>query len=326
MRVLFPTVDRSVRVATHFDQFKKAFATTCKVDFINTVIPNGWKTGNYATQVMRGRIKPVRVLEDYLNKKEYDFILTDADFIYVHENWKDIDIPKAMIIEDCQKGRNPELQMKWAVKNKFDIIFYKYKKTFEKNYGDIGVKSIVWMPHSVDVKLFKDYGLSKKHKVLMVGQCYGNAYPHRTKMYEMLNNRPYFTKIGRPMECNQGENKPRWPVGKDYAMELNQAEICVTGGSAFNFPVMKYFEIPASKSIVMTNWFSELGELGFVDDRNIVIADFENLHEQVVKLLGNKKKLKEIQNNGHDFIRKYHTTHVRALEMKKEMEKWLRKT
>jgi len=328
MKILFPAVDRSIRVATHFTQFQKALSKVADVDFLFVDVPRGWKTGTYATRIMNGSIRPERVIDKQLKLKKYDFLVTDSDFVFVHEDWKNMDIPTAIIIEDSQKGRNPNLIMKWALQNRYDIIFYKYK-VYLKNYGNYSeIFKYIWLPHSIDIEMFKDYGLEKKYPVLMVGQRNPKVYPNRYKAYESLKNKPWFTAIGRPIESNVGdeyENKVKWPIRKDYAKLLNQSDICITCGSTFKFPVMKYFEIPASKSLLVSNWFEELGDLGFEDGQNMVVADYSKLDLQMTSLLNDKKKLKRIQNNGYDLIHKFHTCDIRADQMVRHLEQWLKK-
>jgi len=322
MKILFLSVDRSIRVATHFTQFQKALRKVADVDFVFRDVPHGYKTGNYCTSVLKGDIKPQKILENHLKQKNYDFIVTDADFVYVHENWKNIKIPKAMIIEDSQFGVNPTLQMTWALDNEFDIIFYKYKKSFLKNYRHVAERiRCAWLPHSIDTEMFKDYKLKKQYDVLMVGQCSEKVYPNRTKAHKLLKNRPYFRKIDRPVESNVGDRiYDKWPVGEDYAKLLNQSEICITGGSIFDFPVMKYFEIPASKSLLVSNWFQELADLGFKDGENMVVADYNKLHSQMKSLLSDKKQLRRLQNSGYEFIRKFHKCENRADHMIRILE------
>jgi len=324
MKILFPVVDRSIRVATHFTQFQKALSKVADVDFVMRKIPEGYKTGNYAKKVLTGQIKPKRILDSYF-EKDYDFIVTDSDFVFVHENWKSTKIPKAIIKEDIYSV-NSGLQVKWAKENKFDIIFYKYKNPFFKKYRAVeNIFRCMWSPHSVDIEMFKDYGLKKKYEVLLVGRRGKNTYPKRNRLHHLLKGKKYFTSINRPLESNVGCEKEcldKWPVKEDYAKLLNQAEICVTSGLSFDYPVMKYFEIPASKCLLMSNWFSELADLGFKDGENMVVIDFKNLDSQIRSLLNNKEELKRIQNNGYELIHKFHTCDIRADTMVRRLEEW----
>jgi len=321
MKILFPAVDRSMRVATHFTQFQKALRKVADVDFMFVDVPPGFKTGTYGRSIMENKIRPARIIDKQLKQKKYDFIVTDSDQIFVQEDWKNMGVPSAIIVEDSQRGKNPDLQMKWALENRYDIIFYKYKKSFLKNFGKYSeLFKYQWLPHSVDTEMFKDYGLKKQYKVLMMGHCTEKVYPYRYKAYESLKHKPYFRKIYRPLEPNVGDNISRWPVGNDYAKILNQSEICITGGSRFNFPVMKYFEIPASRSLLVSNWFQELADLGFEDGQNMVVADYKKLDLQMTSLLKDRKKLKRIQNHGYDFIHKFHTCDIRAEQMVRKLK------
>ena len=81
---------------------------------------------------------------------------------------------------------------------------------------------------------------------------------------------------------------------------------------------MKYFEIPASKSLLVSNFFDELGDLGFIPDENMVAIDYENLDSQMKRL---RTSYESIAQKGYDLIREKHSTIARA----KELIEWLRK-
>lgn len=316
MNILFLTVNRDNRVATHFKQFQEILGDLYKIDIITRNLPDGYKLGKYASKVMKHEIIPENILDDI--HKKYDVIITDADYAFVHENWNDIKAIKAVIIEDAHKEGNCSKQVYWMNKNKIDVVFYKYKK-FIYNHIECKVPHKIWLPHSIDVNLFKDYKEDKKYNVLMAGWHFKKIYPYRHKAYELLKNKKYFTEIKRPGECVAGNINNKWPIKEDYAKVLNQSKICITGGSIFNFPVMKYFEIPASRSCLVSNWFDELGDLGFIANENIIIADYDNLDYQMKKLLdGDWEKIAE---NGYKLIREKHSTIIRAKEMIKCLKK-----
>jgi hypothetical protein len=297
-------------VVTHFDGFQKGVKEIAETTMIFRHMPPGYKTGSYARAVLQGKLIP----QPYSRlNADYDWIVSDADFAYVHEDWESVKTPTAIIIEDDAPDGNTKMQMEWARKNKVDVVFHRYKRLL-KHYSGFNFQ---YLPHSIDIDFFKDYGLWKKYDVLMVGWHFESHYPYRHRAYELLKDKPYFTEIERPGESPVGkehENKDKWPIGLDYAKVLNKAKICVTGGLIYDRPVMKYLETAAAKSLIVSNWFDELGDLGFKDGENMVVADYENLDKQMRYLLENDR-WKPIAERGYEMVRKRHNTTVRAKEM-----------
>ncbi|MHA1806544.1 MAG: glycosyltransferase, partial [Candidatus Thorarchaeota archaeon] len=83
-------------------------------------------------------------------------------------------------------------------------------------------------------------------------------------------------------------------------------------GSIFNAPVQKYVEIPAANSLLMSNWFPDLGLMGFLPDTNMITYHKETVIETVESLLKDEEKIKRISSNGHNLILMRHTSEIRA--------------
>lgn len=314
MKTLFLTIDRTIRVATHFAQFQEAMKRL-GTDMISKDIPNGYKHGQYAGALFRGEIKTKNKLTD--NHKKYDAIITDADFAFLTEDWNKFNAIKGMIVEDSPpigQGHG-EHQVKWANKNKFDVAFYKYKVWMERNGKNFNGRTF-WMPHSININLFKDYGLKKKYDVLMTGH-HSKLYRTRHAIFNQLQGENFFTAIGRPAEIPKGNVRRNKNIyeGKSYAQLLNQAKISIADGVGdYRYPVMKFFEIPASRTCLVSNWWDELGDLGFIPNENMVIADENDVKGQMKYLL-ESGEWKRIADNGYKLIRERHSTDIRTKEM-----------
>jgi hypothetical protein len=109
----------------------------------------------------------------------------------------------------------------------------------------------------------------------------------------------WYRYIPRPKETD----KEKWPIGIDYAKEINKAWLTLCCGSRMQYPVMKYFEIPAAGSIVYGDYFDELGELGFIPDENMIVIDKTDIMGQLHSIRGNKNFMNDIIYNGKELIR-----------------------
>ena len=324
LKILFLTVDRSMMVTKHWGWVQDELAKQHEVDFLYQP-KHGLKAGALMNKVMRGEIKVEEKIKPHLDKtnKEYDFILTDSSCVFVNGRWDEIDIPKAMIIQDLQysdkKIENPWLQARWAEKQKWDIIFTRYILPFSKYHSALEkISKICWMPHCISFDMFKDYGKKKDIDVLMTGYHMDIFYPYRDKAYKILKDKKYFKEVIRPEETPKHTKK--WPVGKDFSKLLNSSKINITGGSIFNYPILKYMEIASSKSLIFSNFFEELGMLGFEPDVNMVEMDFDNLESQVEWWLEHDNEREEIIENAYRIVKEKHTVQIRVNQIVKEME------
>jgi spore maturation protein CgeB len=86
---------------------------------------------------------------------------------------------------------------------------------------------------------------------------------------------------------------------------------------------MKFFEIPAVRTLLFSNMFDDLKDLGFKDGENMVAADIGNIDKQLRNLLADDVMIKEITENGYNFIRKNHTNEIRAKQFVEDLQSWL---
>ncbi len=312
LKILWLAIDRGYRVANHFDDFRYAVSKVADVTTLKHesygVLPN-----QLYNEFQSGKRLYPNIVKKHLNDhSQYDFIVCDAMFVYMKEDWKSIKIPTAIIIEDQQRDV-PKAQIDFAISNNFTII---HRYQFNQFHTDLAKKkmSTIWSPHSVNEESFKDHMLPKTYDLLQTGAI-GGVYKTRSLVYDTLKDEPYYNRILRPAE----KDKVQWPTGIDYARELNKAMMSVCCGSDLQFPVMKHFEIPACRSVLYCDYFPELGDLGFTPDVNMVTVDRKNIKKQVESLLLDIPKLNVISNRGLDLIKTRHTNNTRAMELVKEL-------
>jgi len=305
IKVLWLGIDREERVAKHFIDLRNSFSEIADITVLNHGICTKTPSIDSLDLMVNGDGRE-KILQSHLIDNNYDFIICDAPFAFNHEDWGLIDTPKAVIIED-QHNESPKIQVDFAVDNNF-IILHRYK--FNKYHTKLPkhIKTI-WFPHSVNTDVFKDYSLDKEYGVLLTGAMY-MVYQTRHRLNKLFDDQKWFSRLVRPKEID----KVKWPAGGDYAKELNKSIMAVCCGSTHQYPVMKYFEIPASKSIVYGDWFSELGDLGFMPGINMIVAEDDAIG-QVNELLKNPDGLDKISQSGFNLINSRHTNTIRAKEL-----------
>jgi len=175
----------------------------------------------------------------------------------------------------------------------------------------------IWLPMSVDVDMFKPSDL-KVREVVLAGTV-GKNYPVRENILNTLKNKTYFDYICARKFAEDWEN---YPIKDDFAHFISSSEICLTCGGEVNYPVAKYFEIPACETLLIAPWIGELGLLGFEDKVNMVSLDENNIIEQVEYYLKNDGERKRISSAGRSLICDKHSVNIRANQFVEYLTKY----
>ena len=316
MNVLWCTFDRSLRIESYYEEWISNVESIAKVDVLR-INTQGVNAGKYRNWIVEGKIVPENRLNN-IDFEKYDFVICEDFISYSSDNWNKIKIPKALYIEDLH-GNGP-IQIKLALKAGCRVIIHKYlrhfKEVIKKMAGTKNTK-FIWSPHSVDTNFFKPYG-KKTREVVVLGVA-NDVYPMRKQIHRELRNQLFYERIERPHETATKQKK--WPVGIDYVKVIASAKICPTGGSIFHYPVAKYFEIPACGTLLMSDWFPELGLLGFVPGENMVVLEPGNLVNQMKWWLCHKDELQRVTKNGMKLVQENHNSLLRAQQLIGELKK-----
>ena len=320
MKILWCSIDRSMRVATHFDAFQNAVSTIAEVTHIKRKLP--CLPGQYTKWLCeRGKLMMPSSLTDAAwtnisewDLNEFDFVMCDAIFAFAYDKWYKVKIPKGVLVEDLHGSAKIQVQL--AVKHRFDVIFHRYRDPFKKMYPKVwkNGQEKVWLPHSVNTSAFRDYGLEKDIGVFLPGMITKKYYPLRNKIHHLLKDEPYYLRIERPSETI--DKVPKYPVREDYARLINRSKMTITTGATVDYAVMKFFEIPLCNSMLVSNWFPELADLGFVRGTNMMPFETSEECGRIVKhfVYQNIDGIKKITEEGRKLIESRHTTDIRAQE------------
>ena len=323
-RVLYLTGDNRIRASAHslfLPLWKELKRNNVKVLETNTFIryPNLRKdifSGNYPSYL------PKSLNPSYINSN-YEVIVIENLFPYWNEDWDKITIKKVMVLGDLHRF-NPKgtkfpsfmfdiLQDKVGV----SVILTKYIESYHEIYKDVGLPVYHW-PHSIDPNTFKDYGCDKEYEVLSTGSMNG-VYPKRMMLNNLFRGHTYYTRINRPNNNTYTHPNP-WPIGIDYAKELNKARISIACTSKYHYTIAKIFEIPACNSVLLCDYTNEMKDLGFIPGHNFIeIEEEDGEIEYIEDILHNPKKLNKICENGYRLVHEKHTTQQRVKEFLKHM-------
>ncbi|MDB5062977.1 MAG: hypothetical protein JWP67_2820, partial [Mucilaginibacter sp.] len=95
--------------------------------------------------------------------------------------------------------------------------------------------------------------------------------------------------------------------GEQYARTLNAAYFVPACGTIAKEVIRKHFEIPGSRSCLITEKSPSLEAAGFVDMENCVFADEKDVLDKMNYLFQNKDELEKITNAGHRLVQSRHT-------------------
>jgi glycosyltransferase involved in cell wall biosynthesis len=242
----------------------------------------------------------------------------DFIFIYIYgsANCPDITgletlkIPYGIYLEDLHRLEKFQSTVR---KNNIKHIFNCYRDTFNKNYPQFQDR-MIWLPHHVDLHLFKELDQSKDISMLMMGAVNQKYYPLRHKIVETLSGNPDFVYHPHPGYRNVKDDEGLF-VREKYVEEINRAKLFFTCDSIFKYPVNKYFEVLACNTLLLASDSPELRDLGFLPGENFVAINEHNFLEKAEYYLQNDQERKRISLNGYNMVRSKHSTEIRAKEL-----------
>jgi spore maturation protein CgeB len=264
-------------------------------------------------------------IKDAINKLNFtpDFIFFD-DVIWnkpLHD-LKYVNIPKGILFWDIY--RDHEKFRRFVYENDIDLIFSFYRDAFKSYFPELLYK-FRWLPNHVDIEEFKDYQLDKEIDFLLMGDVDEDVYPLRNKIAKEMKGYPGFVHHQHPgYKSFEKEEESKKLVGKYFAMEINKAKIFFTDDSQFKFPIAKYFEIPACKTLLLASGSKELEDLGFIDGKTFVEINEDNFLEKAQYYLEHEDERKAITERGYRMVREKHTTSRRAEQFISYINKYLK--
>jgi hypothetical protein len=198
-----------------------------------------------------------------------------------------------------------------------DTVLSPYGYLWPKFYPELaGAKRVVWIPHSASQDFMVDYNPHPDNSVFLSGAV-SPHYPMRQQVKELHTERAYsIIHHEHPgYHCQYDYNRDQ-NVGRGYAEKINKYRTSFTDSLIYGYIVAKYFEIPATGSLLLADdaVSGPLKDLGFIENQHYLAVSKENLEEKIQYVLdeANHEELDEIRKVGQQLVWSRHKTSDRA--------------
>ena len=206
-----------------------------------------------------------------------------------------------------------------AIFERSDLILSCGYSEFEKDYPQFMNKMIFFPKNFGFVSRFRNIKFNKnpKMKCLLPGSLGLSIYPLRN--YIKKHNEKKTIDFGEkiPKKNRKRGTSPWQYAGGNYIKWLNSYFCCVTSSSIFNYVVGKYFEIPATGSLLLANETEDSKRAGFIPYEHFIPVTKKNAISQIEKCLRDPKKFNKIRKAGMRFVKENHSVGNRFEQLKK---------
>lgn len=162
----------------------------------------------------------------------------------------------------------------------------------------------VW-PNFIDADIYQDYGVPKIIPILISGKQ-SQLYPWRQKIDKIISQ-SHPSLICPHMGYDKNRATSRMTHGEQYARMINAAWFAPACGTMAKEIVRKHFEIPASKSCLITEKTPAVEAAGFVDMQNCIFVDDYDVLDKLDYLFQNPEILARITDAGYQLVHNRHT-------------------
>ena len=257
-----------------------------------------------------------------INEIDSILVIENHDETLVHHIFSDIyESNKLLCIFADDIHKNEELKKENYYEH-FDCIFVTYKDPFLKKYPDIDHKKVHWVPHGFTDDHCLPFNEKPLQKLLVSGKS-GGLYPFRRKMINAAGiHKDKIAALSHPnYKQFDYENISNLRIGSNYGAALNKYLCCFTDCSSLDYILAKYFEIPATGSLLLAedNVYGDLEKLGFIDEINYVKCTRQNVMEKLDWILDpeNRATVDNIRKAGQELAHEKHHIFMRTEQMAK---------
>lgn len=278
----------------------------------------GWRQIDMAhLQGDRRTLKSV-LLESFGELPE--LILFWEGYNFLPERAKDVlelDCRKYIFVDDLH-SRDGQTKYRKAISYLMcDAILSTYAYLFDQFFPEIAAKrDVVWIPHSACADFLIPFNNHAENAIFLSGAI-NHYYPLRQQMKSFYDNHTYpISYRSHPgYHYNYDHNKNR-NVGRGFAEQINSHRAAFTDSLKFNYIVAKYFEIPATGSLLLADMSvsAAFSHLGFIEHEHYLPISSQNMEEVIRYALDEKNhaELDEIRNRGQALVWQKHRTDDRA--------------
>ena len=197
-----------------------------------------------------------------------------------------------------------------------ETILSTYAYTLNKLYPELSSdKKVVWVPHSASPDFLLRYNEQPENAILLSGAI-NNAYPLRLRVKALHDSGSYPIVVQKHPGYGEFDYGTNTTIGPGCARRMNSYRAAFTDASEYGYSVAKYFEIPATGSLLLADRSvsGPLRSLGFIEGVHYIGVSNEDLEEKIEYALDEKNhdELDQVRRNGQKLVWQRHKTHDRA--------------
>jgi hypothetical protein len=198
-----------------------------------------------------------------------------------------------------------------------DVILATYAPVFDQFYPEVAAaKRVVWVPHAASPEFLLPLSECARNVVFLSGMI-NEYYPLRQRLKALANERELcIVEHPHPgYQCDHNHDTSG-VVGAGYARRINASRAAFTDASKFNYLLAKFFEIPATGSLLLGDEAVEkqLSLLGFLPREHYIPVSDATLEREIRYVLDarNHAELDEVRRRGQQLVWERHKTSDRA--------------
>lgn len=214
---------------------------------------------------------------------------------------------------DLQCYNNKEcLENKRKVFERCDVIISQTNEYFIEMYPQYLQKNEIMLhffsPHDRFTKL--PFNTNPKMRCLMSGSRNGAVYVLREYIIRSC--------------CKYVDYKPPIFEGNSYANLLHSYFCGVATASIFKYVLSKYFEIPATGSLLLAEETKDLKISGLIPYQHYIPITRENVFKRITECIVNPADYNDVRKNGMEFVRKHHSVLNRVDQLEEILNRLFR--
>jgi hypothetical protein len=227
-----------------------------------------------------------------------------------------LDCRKYILCDDLHGGEEHTRQHKLDAFSICDSVLSTYGYVFDQYYPELKTKRVIWVPHSASPDFFVPHNEHPENAILLSGAV-NDHYPMRLRVKALAEAASYPIVIHHhPGHRCDFDYRTNTSVGREYARRINRYRAAFTDSSRYKYAVAKYFEIPATGSLLLAD--RAIGEplkaKGFLEGVHYLGVSSEDLEAKIRYVLDcrNHDELDQLRRNGRDLVWQQHKTSDRA--------------
>jgi glycosyl transferase family 1 len=198
-----------------------------------------------------------------------------------------------------------------------EVILASYAAVFERFFPEVAAaKRVVWVPHAASPEFMLPLNESAANVIFLSGMI-NDYYPLRQRLKALADETelPIVEHPHPGYQCNH-DHETSGAVGAGYARRINASRAAFTDASKFNYLLAKFFEIPATGSLLLGDAAveQELSQLGFRQRVHYIPVEDATLQSELSHILdvNNHAELDEVRRQGQQLVWARHKTSDRA--------------